>query len=441
MTDTLISVIPTTNDAAASSASQLPPSTIESVVVVDDAVAARYCSLLSWSTSTSIIASLSSPTSSIALSASTPISVVNNDVREGMLSMSHVVELVARQPSIVGIRWYNAWQLHSQLRLIGIKASHCSAIVTSVFHHIASMKSTSSTESSSSTSPTSSLEVSVLHGSDNILAASLASLPRSTAMISSLFNECIISTCRQYGYDITSCPSPLSPPLTLSLHANDHVNVNTTTNVPVKTPTGGNTNNNRDNHNSNMNSTMIDGHHWSLARSIVEHRRSYIILLAGTSGTGKSTLASLLADRLRVSTVISTDSIRHMLRHCSNVNEHASLFMSTYQAADTITMEGISHAKRVRMGYKHQCALITAQLDHMINVWSREHTSVIVEGVHLSLPWMLKAMKRHTNVVIMPFLVYISNAVKHRERYSTSSSNYHLQHASIPCPNHVNVRV
>lgn len=51
-----------------------------------------------------------------------------------------------------------------------------------------------------------------------------------------------------------------------------------------------------------------------LGASVVEQRRSVIVLICGTAGTGKSTLASLLGQRLGIATVLSTDSIRHMLR-------------------------------------------------------------------------------------------------------------------------------
>eukprot|EP00803_Ostreobium_quekettii_P008234 evm.model.scf_2047.1 EVM.evm.TU.scf_2047.1 scf_2047:656-3175(-) len=40
---------------------------------------------------------------------------------------------------------------------------------------------------------------------------------------------------------------------------------------------------------------------WRIACSLREHRRSVTVLLCGTSGTGKSTLASLLVSTLRVS--------------------------------------------------------------------------------------------------------------------------------------------
>ena len=55
------------------------------------------------------------------------------------------------------------------------------------------------------------------------------------------------------------------------------------------------------------------------------------MLLAGTSGTGKSTLAGLLAARLGISTVLSTDSVRHMLRSFTPQAANPLLWASTYE--------------------------------------------------------------------------------------------------------------
>ena len=65
--------------------------------------------------------------------------------------------------------------------------------------------------------------------------------------------------------------------------------------------------------------------------SIREQRRSVTVLLAGTSGTGKSTLAGLLAARLGISTVLSTDSVRHMLRSFTPQAANPLLWASTYE--------------------------------------------------------------------------------------------------------------
>ena len=55
------------------------------------------------------------------------------------------------------------------------------------------------------------------------------------------------------------------------------------------------------------------------------------VLLAGTSGTGKSTLAGLLAARLGITTVLSTDNIRHLLRSFATEESNPLLWASTYQ--------------------------------------------------------------------------------------------------------------
>lgn len=58
-----------------------------------------------------------------------------------------------------------------------------------------------------------------------------------------------------------------------------------------------------------------------------------MVLLAGTSGTGKSTLASLLGSRLGISTVLSTDTIRHVMRNFVSKEENPVLFASTYETS------------------------------------------------------------------------------------------------------------
>jgi 2-phosphoglycerate kinase len=71
----------------------------------------------------------------------------------------------------------------------------------------------------------------------------------------------------------------------------------------------------------------------------IESKRSILVLLAGTSGTGKSTLASLLGSRLGISTVLSTDTIRHVMRNFISREELPILFASTYETANFVSEE------------------------------------------------------------------------------------------------------
>ena len=55
---------------------------------------------------------------------------------------------------------------------------------------------------------------------------------------------------------------------------------------------------------------------YQLASDIVQKKLNFIILLGGPSGSGKSSIASLLGSRFAISTsILSSDSIRHILRN------------------------------------------------------------------------------------------------------------------------------
>ena len=77
------------------------------------------------------------------------------------------------------------------------------------------------------------------------------------------------------------------------------------------------------------------------ATELVDHRCNLLILLGGSSGTGKSTLASLIASRLGISTVLSTDSIRHIMRNFVSREENPILFCSTYETSKFVLKIGV----------------------------------------------------------------------------------------------------
>ena len=90
---------------------------------------------------------------------------------------------------------------------------------------------------------------------------------------------------------------------------------------------------------------------FAVARQIKDQERPLCILLGGTSGCGKSTLGSLLASRLGITTVLSTDHVRHLLRSVTPPEAHPVLWASSYHAGDALpdtVATGLSPAERVR---------------------------------------------------------------------------------------------
>ncbi|PIA37273.1 hypothetical protein AQUCO_03000103v1 [Aquilegia coerulea] len=201
-----------------------------------------------------------------------------------------------------------------------------------------------------------------------------------------------------------------------------------------------------------------------LACRIREKKESVTVLLCGTSGCGKSTLSALLGSRLGITTVISTDSIRHMMRSFVDEKENPLLWASTYHAGEYLDPVAVAEAKAKRKakklarvslslpkdepsdgnkngitdtgptesgsaateligkkqmaieGFKAQSEMVIDSLDRLITAWEERKESVVVEGVHLSLNFVVGLMKKHPSII--PFMVYITNEDKHMERFA-----------------------
>ncbi|KAJ4978248.1 hypothetical protein NE237_009028 [Protea cynaroides] len=201
-----------------------------------------------------------------------------------------------------------------------------------------------------------------------------------------------------------------------------------------------------------------------LACRIRERKESVTVLLCGTSGCGKSTLSALLGSRLGITTVISTDSIRHMMRSFVDEKQNPLLWASTYHAGDFLDPVAVTKAKAKRRakklarishtlpkdeasdeagnkkpdsrptvvgssnseligpkqmaieGFKAQSEMVIDSLDRLITAWEERKESVVVEGVHLSLNFVMGLMKKHPSII--PFMIYITNEEKHMERFA-----------------------
>ncbi|CAD8112601.1 unnamed protein product [Paramecium primaurelia] len=158
---------------------------------------------------------------------------------------------------------------------------------------------------------------------------------------------------------------------------------------------------------------------FQIAWSLTEKKQPLIILFGGTSGTGKSTASSILASRFGISTVLSTDSIRHIMRNFLSKEENPVLFASTYEAGKTLPDLNISEQRRIIKGYKAQCELVQQRLEHVINTFDEKMDSIIIEGVHLTPIFMMKIMKKYKRV--LPFAICIKKESKHKERFAVRS--------------------
>ncbi|MDP6979624.1 MAG: hypothetical protein QF570_13640 [Myxococcota bacterium] len=140
-------------------------------------------------------------------------------------------------------------------------------------------------------------------------------------------------------------------------------------------------------------------------REFQEPEKPVIILLGGSSGVGKTSLALEVARRLGISRVLSTDSIRQVMRlmlskdlmpqiHASSFDAHRDL----PEAADSIG----EPEDRVVSGFISQAQVVSVGVRGTIERAIEESTSLVLDGVSL-VPGMidLDAYKAQAHIIYL----------------------------------------
>ena len=114
--------------------------------------------------------------------------------------------------------------------------------------------------------------------------------------------------------------------------------------------------------------------------------RPLLILIGGTIGCGKSTIATALAHRLDIVRTQSTDMIREVMRIMMPERLTPVLHTSSFEAWRKLPFgeEGHDDVDRlVADGYQSQAELVTVACDAVVERARKERVSLILEGVHI----------------------------------------------------------
>ncbi len=142
-----------------------------------------------------------------------------------------------------------------------------------------------------------------------------------------------------------------------------------------------------------------------------------IVLLSGVPGIGKSTISSLLSQRLDITNIIGTDMIREVLRQTIAPNLVPELHCSSYEAFKYLKPKLNPILRQSIIGYEEQSKHVIVGVEAAIKsaLYSRENT--LLEGVHLA-PNMLQSSALKEPHVIM-FLLYLEDEDEHLQRIQT----------------------
>ncbi len=141
----------------------------------------------------------------------------------------------------------------------------------------------------------------------------------------------------------------------------------------------------------------------------VHHTRSgrpLVLLVGGTTGSGKSTVATEVAHRLGIVRTQSTDMLREVMRMMIPRRLLPVLHTSSFNAGFSLPGTAVNnddYDSQLTDGYLTQSELLSVPCEAVIQRALREQVSIILEGVHLhpSLLQRIRAKDSATVVMVM----------------------------------------
>jgi 2-phosphoglycerate kinase len=136
--------------------------------------------------------------------------------------------------------------------------------------------------------------------------------------------------------------------------------------------------------------------------------RPLILLFGGTTGCGKSTIATEIAHRLGIIRTQSTDMLREVMRMMIPERLLPALHTSSFNAWRRLPGHSDKNATEelIVMGYNHQAELLSVPCEAVIQRALRERVSLILEGIHVS-PTLLHRIPKPTDAVIVPIMLAV----------------------------------
>jgi len=146
-----------------------------------------------------------------------------------------------------------------------------------------------------------------------------------------------------------------------------------------------------------------------------------VLLIGGTTGVGKSTLATQLATRLGIVRVVATDAIREVMRALFSRELMPALYASSFEAGETLREPPSKDA--VVVGFREQTAAVAVGINALLDRAAMEGTSLIVEGAHV-VPGFVDPDHWADRVLVVPLVVTIEDDEIHRDHFVARAADH-----------------
>jgi 2-phosphoglycerate kinase len=113
--------------------------------------------------------------------------------------------------------------------------------------------------------------------------------------------------------------------------------------------------------------------------------RPLLLLICGTVGSGKSTIATEVAHLLEIVRIQSTDMLREVMRMMMPKKLLPVLHSSSFNAWKSLPVQGLEHREKEQLvaeGYRSQVDLLAVPCEAVLQRAVEESVPIILEGVH-----------------------------------------------------------
>jgi 2-phosphoglycerate kinase len=171
----------------------------------------------------------------------------------------------------------------------------------------------------------------------------------------------------------------------------------------------------------------IEGEHYASRylqlRRLSKLERPLVVLIGGTTGVGKSTIATEVAHRLGINRISSTDSIREVMRAIFSKDLMPAIYESAFSAWRGLRVPVPEGANPVVVGFREQSAVVNTGVKALISRAALEGISMVIEGVHL-VPGYLDPQK-FANVRVVQLVIGVDDEQSHRSHFYIREAQTH----------------
>lgn len=145
-----------------------------------------------------------------------------------------------------------------------------------------------------------------------------------------------------------------------------------------------------------------------------------VVLIGGSTGVGKSTVATTVAARLGIVRIVSTDAVREVMRGIFTEAMMPALHTSTFEVPSRLR-ESTAGASPVLAGFREQVHAVAVGLTKLIRRSVVEGTDLIVEGAHV-VPGFLELPAADEAVVAQQVIV-VDDQELHRSHFQARAQD------------------